>query len=233
MIAVCVPAYNLIEYTRWAIESVVKHSAPHDVRLYLLDNGSERRNVFDYMKSIPKAKVVRNDINRWVYGGWNQLFEMAMADKPDLVVLMSNDVQVGRNWLDGIVRELAVDRKRYFLPNGNFHDHVMFGREVEAALAAIGDGPKTTPGRAGWLMAIPAEAVPLFMPIPITLRLWYGDDWIHWKLKGAGYKCETVLDSCAIHFGSKTLEIMNQEEKVRIIAQDKAEYERLTGEKMQ
>src|SRR3990167_4936166 len=185
MIAVCVPAYNLIEYTRWAIESVVKHSAPHDVRLYLLDNGSERRNVFDYMKSIPKAKVVRNDINRWVYGGWNQLFEMAMADKPDLVVLMSNDVQVGRNWLDGIVRGLAGDRKKFF------------------------------------------------MPIPITLRLWYGDDWIHWKLKGAGYKCETVLDSCAIHFGSKTLEIMNQEEKVRIIAQDKVEYERLTGEKMQ
>lgn len=233
MIAVCIPAYNLLQYTRWAVDSVLRNSAPHDVRLYLLDNGSERRDVFDYMKSIPNAKVVRNEINRWVYGGWNQLFEMAVADKPDIVVLMSNDVQVGRNWLDGIARELAVDRKRYLLPNGNFHDHVLFGREVDAALASLGDGPKTIPGKAGWLMAFPAEAVPVFSPIPTTLRLWYGDDWIHWKLKTAGYKCETVLDSCAIHFGSKTLEVMNQDEKVRVISQDKAEYERLTGEKMQ
>lgn len=233
MIAVCIPAYNLLQYTRWAVDSVLKNSAPHDVRLYLLDNGSERRDVFDYMKSIPNAKVVRNEINRWVYGGWNQLFEMAVADKPDIVALMSNDVQVGRNWLDGIVREIAADRKRYFLPNGNFHDHVMFGKEVDAVLASIGDGPRTTPGKAGWLMAFPVEAVSIFSPIPTTLRLWYGDDWIHWKLKAAGYKCETVLDSCAIHFGSKTLEAMNQDEKVRVIAQDKAEYERLTGEKMQ
>lgn len=233
MIAVCIPAYNLIEYTRWAVESVLRNMGSHDVRLYLLDNGSARRDVFDYMRSIPNAKVIRNDINRWVYGGWNQLLSMALEDKPDIVCLMSNDVQVGRNWLDGVVREMAADRKRYFLPNGNFHDHVMFGREVDAAIAAIGDGPKTVPGRAGWLMSFPAEAVPIFMPIPITLRLWYGDDWIHWKLKAAGYRCETVLDSCAIHFGSKTLEVMNQEEKVRIIAQDKAEYERLTGEKMQ
>ena len=232
MIAVCVPAFNLLQYTRWAVDSVLRHSAPHDVRLYLLDNGSERRDIFDYMKSIPGAKVHRNDVNRWVYGGWNQLFEMALADKPDIVVLMSNDVQVGRNWLDGIVREMGVDRKRYFLPNGNFHDHVGFSRDVDAALVALPAGPRTIPGRAGWLMAFPVEAVPLFTPIPTSLRLWYGDDWIHWRLRNAGYKCETVLDSCAIHFGSKTLEAMDQGQKVKIIADDKAEYERLTGEKM-
>ena len=227
MIAVCIPAFNLLEYTRWAVESVLRHSAPHPVRLYLLDNGSFGKETVRFMRSVPGAAVARNDRNMWVYAGWNQLLGMAMADAPDIVCLMSNDVQVGRNWLDGIVREMSADRKRYFLPNGNFSNHASFDQDVDRALVSIGPAPRTIPGRAGWLMAFPSEAVPLFAPIPTTLRLWYGDDWIHWKLGTAGYRCETVLDSCAIHFFSKTLEAMDQAEKVRIIAEDKAEFERL------
>ncbi len=231
MIAVCIPAYNLLEYTRWAIEAVLRHSAGHDAHLYLLDNGSSGRATFDFMKSVPGAKVVRNEENRWVYGGWNQLLSMALEDKPDIVTLMSNDVRVGPGWLDGVAREFSKDRNRYFLPNTTTLIDG-FDEFVQATLKAKLYHGATVPGRAGWCMSFPAEAVPIFLPIPVSLRLWYGDDWIHWKLKAAGYKCETILDSFALHFGSKTLEAMNQDEKVRIIAQDKAEYERLTGEKM-
>jgi GT2 family glycosyltransferase len=215
-----------------AVESVVKNSAPHKVNLYLLDNGSKAKGVHEYMKSIAGAVVIRNETNRWVYGGWNQLLARALGDKPEYVCLMSNDVQVAPGWLPPMIREM--DRslgRRYLLPNGNFPAGNFEG-EVRKYVA--GSVPlltsKVVPGRSGWLLFFRAEDIPLFYPIPETLKLWYGDDWIHWSLKRNGFSCLSVMDSCALHYGSKTLQVMDQSEKVRIIAQDKVEYRRLTGE---
>lgn len=241
MIAILIPAYNLVDYTRYCVESILRHSTRWDIRLFLLDNGSTNDQVYRYMKTIaPGISVVtRNEKTRWVYGAWNQNAELALAEKPELVCFMSNDVQVGRDWLDPIMRELRRDQltgeKRYYLLNGQFNDHATFDLEVERTISKWSSVPKdarTIPGRCGWAFFTTPEAMKLFLPIPETMRLWYGDDWVHLKLGHAGYKCVSVMDACAIHFGSKTLEIMNQEEKNRMIAQDKAEYERLTGERM-
>ncbi len=241
MIAIMIPAYNLVEYTRYCVESILRHSNRWDIRLFLLDNGSTDYRVHQYMKSVaPEISVVtRNDVNRWVSGAWNQNAELALKENPELLCFMSNDVQVGRGWLDGVMRELRRDQlsgaKRYFLLNGDFQDHATFDHQVERMIAQVAARPaheRTVPGRCGWCFFPTPEAARPFLPIPETLRLWYGDDWVHLKLRNAGYKCEAVLDSCAIHFGSKTLETMNQDVKVRMIAEDKAEYERLTGEKM-
>lgn len=241
MIAICIPVLNLIDYTRYCVESILRHSTKWDIKLFLLDNGSTDPRVLQYMKSLaPEISVVtRNEQNRWVYGAWNQNGELALRENPELVCFMSNDVQVGRDWLDPIMREYRRDQlngqKRYFLMNGQFHDHANFDLEVERAISkwnAVPREERTAPGRCGWCFFVTPVAMRLFLPIPETLKLWYGDDWVHLKLREAGYKCVTVLDSCAIHFGSKTLEVMDPMERNRMIAADKVEYERLTGEKM-
>lgn len=235
MIAVCMPAFNLLDYTRVALEAVVRHSWPWPIKLFLLDNGSSGRGTHEYMKSVrPDSWVLRVEQNQWVYGGWNILLEAALKESPEAICLLSNDVQVGPGWLSPVMREIAAGGLRYFLPNGNFKIHGGFDRDVLEYLRDFDKihPQRTVPGRAGWAIFFTPEAVRQFLPLPTSLKLWYGDDYIHWKLRNAGYRCETILDSCALHFGSKTLEAMNQAEKCRIIAQDKAEYERLTGEKM-
>ena len=112
MIAICIPVLNLIDYTRYCVESILRHSNKWDIRLFLLDNGSTDPRVLQYMRSIaPEISVVtRNEQNRWVYGAWNQNAELALRENPELVCFMSNDVQVGRDWLDPIMREYRRDQ---------------------------------------------------------------------------------------------------------------------------
>jgi GT2 family glycosyltransferase len=232
VIAVCIPSFNLPDVTRAAVESVRAQSADWPVRLYLLDNGSSDRRVGAYLRSVPGDTVAMRSESRWVYGGWNTLLSRAMADGPEVLCLMNNDVRVGPRWLDPVVRELRAGGRRYFLPNGDFRNPRTFEADAARFLGDRTAEPRTVRGRAGWCLFFGPGAVGAFLPIPTTLRLWYGDDWVHWKLRAAGYSCEVVLECCVLHLGSRTLNRMDQAEKVRIVAEDRAEYERLTGERL-
>ncbi len=76
----------------------------------------------------------------------------------------------------------------------------------------------------------PDNYVQEFYPIPEQLRLWYGDDWIHWKLAKAGYTCRVAMDSYVYHFGSKT--VQTRKDLQAIIDADKETYFRITGERL-
>jgi GT2 family glycosyltransferase len=217
------------------VESVIRNSQGEDLRFFFLDNGSTGREVHDYFLSVKAGNpiVFRNDVNRWVYAGWNTVLSEALRHGPEIVCLISSDVMLGKGWAEAVTREIRTGGKRYFLPNGRFTDYATFDQAVEAALPALRTAPeKTEPGRAGWCLFFTPSAVREFLPIPETLKLWYGDDYIHWKLRNAGYSCQAIIDCCAIHFGSKSLALLNGEERNRMIALDKIEYERITGERM-
>lgn len=235
MIAVCLVSYNLPDYTRWCVESVIKNSKDLPVRFFFLDNGSRGPEVHDYFRSVSVGEpvVLRNEVNQWVYAGWNQVLSEAMKHDPEMICLISSDVMVGRDWAPPILRELQTDPMAYFLPNGDFRSHENFNSDVEAMLLRVSlDQSKLIDGRAGWCFFFGPEAVRTFLPIPESLKLWYGDDYIHWKLTNAGYRRRVVLDSCAIHFVSKSLALLDPVMKTRMIENDRAEYERLTGERM-
>jgi GT2 family glycosyltransferase len=89
---------------------------------------------------------------------------------------------------------------------------------------------RTYPGRAGWCLFFRKETLSHFLPIPEELRLWYGDDFIHWKLKSLGYQCLTVDDCCCYHFGSKTVQTVGKIQ--HIIDADKVIYNRITGDNL-
>ncbi len=132
---------------------------------------------------------------------------------------------VGPGWLDAIVAEAAKPAKAYWLPNGalpfqNFEDQVR---------ARVKTG-RTYYGRGGWCLFFTAEAARAWLPIPEELRLWYGDDFIHWKMKESGYQGLTVHDSYCFHFGSKTVETVGKIQ--HIIDADRAAYIRITGDKL-
>ena len=225
MIAICALGWNKSDYTRRWLDSVRRNSAGHDVRLYLMDNGSTD-DTSAVMQSFSPAYFQRNESNDSLYKGWNTLAGRALADGAAVVILSNNDLIVAPGWLDAFARELGDPRKRYFLPNGDLHDAGTFERDA-LARRAVAVPPLTASARAGWCLVLPRAAVAAALPIPEELQLWYGDDWIHWKLGQAGYVCEVVLDSFVLHFGS--VSFYARPGYPEIVARDRETFNRLTG----
>ncbi len=221
-VAVCVPCWNNLKYTRMMVDSVCRNSDGHQVFFVFVDNGSTD-GTGEYLRSVPGvAKIIHNPTNVGVNPAWNALLAEALLHQPDVVVLANNDILVGPSWLDTISREIAKDDKRYFLPNAQFTNPVTFDDDVRRALPSLSG---TVKARAGWCMFFPPSAIPLFHPIPDVIKLWFGDDWIHHRLGKAGYRCEAPRATCCLHFVSKT--ISGYPGMVEQVARDREAFKRL------
>jgi GT2 family glycosyltransferase len=237
MIAICIPCWNQLWYTKTTVESMLRNSAGHDIMFFFVDNGSTD-GTYEYLLSVKaKASIIRNPTNLGCNPAWNQLLKAALVEEPTMIVLANNDIKVMPGWLDPIVREFAKDesinetahdkiQQRYFLPNGDLHNDETF--DEDAKVGADHFRGQTLPGRGGWCIFFPTDAVRAFMPIPDTLKLWYGDDYIHEVLSRKGYRCESVMDSFVLHYLSKTVEVVPN--KVEIVAADKAAFEAIMKE---
>lgn len=224
MIAICALGWNKAEFTKNWLASLSRNCSGHDVKLFLMDNGStDSGETTAVMQAAKPELFLRNEQNESIHKGWNTLARAGLVAGADIIIISNNDLIVGPGWLDPVARELVPGVKRYFLPNGN----VSVNEDEMRTTAAMHAG-KTVPADAGWCMMFHKDALPLFSPIPEELQLWYGDNWIHWKLKAAGYTCEALLD-CPVHHYTST-SFYSREGYVEIVAKDREIYNRLTGE---
>lgn len=230
-VAVCVPCWNQVGYTRWFVESVKRNTGgEHHIQFIFLDNGSTDET-YKYLRSMRRVTLLRNEQNRGVNPAWNQLLREALEEKRhgklDVICLANNDIVVGPRWLDGICEALGdPQNKSYLHANGTLSNHENFDNDVHTMLPRV-QGQRM-PGRAGWCLFFTPEMVRTFLPIPHELTLWFGDDWIHYKLEQAGYKCEVQLDCFALHFLSKSIE--EHPEKIALVEKDREIFRRLIGE---
>lgn len=230
MIAICALAWNAADHTERWLRSVRATQGAHEVNLYLLDNGSrDPAQMARIFRSASPKLALRNEDNRSIYAGWNRLATAALADAPEVLILSNNDLVCAPGWLDAIVREVRAGGDRYFLPNGDVpSDPARLAERAKSLRQA--DGPKTeAPARAGWCMIFPPRALPLFLPIPECLELWYGDDYIHDTLALLGWSCETILD-CAV-FHATSVSMMQRPGYVEIVARDRAQYAQIQAAK--
>ena len=226
MIAMCGLAWNgLVHSKRW-LESVRNNADGHDVKLFLIDNGS-MDGTYELFQSHNPEFLLRQPGNLSIYIAWNRLLREAAARNPDLIVLSNNDLVVGPGWIDAALREGRKPTFRDFLPNGNVGGNMdTFDADVRAALpelspVAIG------PARAGWFLMFKPSCLDIFLPIPEELVLWYGDDYIHTKLQEAGYVCESILDCCVKHAGSQT--VFQRADFHEVIKRDREIFKRIMG----
>lgn len=219
--------HNQLFYTKQAFASIGRNSYPHPLGFFVLDNGSSD-GTWEWMNRELHGNpqmFYRNEGNESLSSAWNKVLRGGLDLGADLLVLMNNDVIVGPGWLDAVVKEYVKGEKTYWLANGSLSPD-----NYDAQVRAQPKEGKTIPGRAGWCLFFSAQAVREFLPIPGALRLWYGDDYIHWKLAKAGYSCCVAMDSYVYHYGSKTMQ--TRKDLQPIIDADRETYFRITGERL-
>lgn len=98
-VSIVILGFNQMAYTKKCIDSIRKHTRQNH-ELILVDNGS-KDDTWDYFRSVPGAKTIRNATNLGVSKGWNQ--GMRLSDG-EYILILNNDVIVGPDWLENMVR---------------------------------------------------------------------------------------------------------------------------------
>lgn len=226
MIAICALGWNKATFTANWLRSLARNCGGHEVELFLMDNGStDNGETSRLMMSARPKYFQRNENNESIHKGWNDLARRGISAGADIIIISNNDLIVGPGWLDPVVRELRPGVKRYFLPYGDVP-----ADDAAMRATAIANAGKTSRADAGWCMMFHREAIQHWMPIPEELQLWYGDNWIHTKLREQGYTCESLWDCCVHHYTSTSCAA--RDGFAEIVAKDREIYNRLTGQNL-
>lgn len=97
-VAVVVPVFNQIAYTRQCLAGLLASDAAQS-SLIVVDNGSTD-GTEEYVRSLPVVRVIRNAQNRGVACAWNQGIDVAAAS---WVVILNNDTVLPPGWLRGLL----------------------------------------------------------------------------------------------------------------------------------
>jgi glycosyltransferase involved in cell wall biosynthesis len=230
MFAIAVmPCWNYAGITKNAVDTIRAHAENHRVHFVFVDNGSTD-STYNYLRSVPDSSVIHNRKNELVTHAWNQGLEKAMEVDTEAIFLLNNDVRAGPKWMDSVSRAIELDGEdRYYHPYAPFQNTADVFEVMERAIPHFKD--RRTIAKCGWAYFFRADAVPKFMPIPEELRLWHGDNWIHYNLIiKNGYFREGLMDCLWIHRGSISFNALGQHTNITgIVAPDTQAFERMLG----
>ncbi|HEY3308900.1 MAG TPA: glycosyltransferase family 2 protein [Desulfuromonadaceae bacterium] len=99
-IAITIPLYNQLHYTKLCIESIGKY-APRDVQLIFVDNASTD-GTGDFLSGLDNtcSSIISNRENLGCAGAWNQ--GISAASKAEWIIILNNDVIVSPGWIAGL-----------------------------------------------------------------------------------------------------------------------------------
>ncbi len=205
-------------HTKEAIESVVNKPG---VDLLLIDNGAEPsvKEVLNSYSAKLNVKVISNPENIYVNPAWNQILNHFLNNKYDYLLIMNSDLILHKDWkkvLDAYLNEY---------PNNIPIPYISSNRNDLDRNIDIFSSIEVVAGTPGVLICLNKSHVNLVYPIPETLKVWFGDNWIYDGLRGVGYKTIIVNNLITYHSGSQNVSKVKGISE--IIEQDKIEWEKL------
>ena len=98
---------NQFNYTIKCLNSIYRNT-DMDYKLCIVDNASDDETIGLYNISLPNTILIRNNENLYWAGGVNQGLKLADGD---FIVLMNNDIEVGKHWSSNLASVLMTDPK--------------------------------------------------------------------------------------------------------------------------
>jgi hypothetical protein len=205
-------------HTKEAIESVVNKPG---VDLLLIDNGAEQsvKDVLHSYSNRLNVKIINNPVNIYVNPAWNQILNHFLNNKYDYLLIMNSDLILHKDWkniLDAYLNEY---------PNNIPIPYISTNKADLNRNTDIHSSIEVVAGTPGVLICLNKAHANLVYPIPGTLKVWFGDNWIYDGLRGVGYKTIIVNNLITYHSGSQN--VSKAKGISEIIEQDKIEWEKL------
>jgi len=98
--------YNGKRFLEQFLASVITSSLPHNV--VVADNASTDDSVAYLKANFPSVKLIQNSTNSGYAGGYNEALKQVQAE---YYVLLNNDVEVRKDWLQPLIELMDSDKK--------------------------------------------------------------------------------------------------------------------------
>lgn len=183
--------------------------------IIIIDNGADE-HVKAVIEEYPK---IINKENIFVNPAWNQALCYFMASNYDLMALICSDVVMMDGWEDFVLRffdgQLMIPTVINGIP------------EKMEDLLIMDDTNAEVNEAAGLFFVFNKKMARIVYPIPETIKIWFGDNWIIKRLKAKGCEVRQYKNLYCMHGNSRSLAPMF-EEGIKIIEQDKIEWMKIT-----
>lgn len=206
MITVVVPVYNNIKITDDFFMTISENTVLPE-QIILFDNGSEDK----YYKLVKKynnlnINHIRKETNEGVNAAWN--YGISIAKTPYISIL-NNDLLLNKYFFQMVIISMASDSSIGIvvpLTTKN-KDYIKRTRDEVPRLEPLVK-------REGWAFTIRKEITDKIDPIPLDLKIYYGDDYLFYHSNALNYKPMKMMNNFVFHYGQKTIKVLipNQNE---------------------
>lgn len=220
-----IPCFNQINRTTQCVESISKYTKNFN---FLFINNGSTDGTAEYLKTVPNSHIITNKHNIYVNPAWNQGFKYLLEnDICDVVCLCNNDIVVANDWLKGF-DSLFKDKQFYVPISNSMFDRKPYNNYAEFIKYIHSHNEPNLKliyrKFVGCCIFFKRSDISYFYPIPETLKVLHGDDWINDNLFSNGLLPYHV-ESCAIyHHSSSTQRSLNLSS---IHQQDHKQYSKL------
>lgn len=218
-ILVGIPVVTGALHCRAAIDS-----AKVGADVLVIDNGADEevKVMLDEYSDDDWIYVLQNSKNIYVNPAWNQIIKWFLEhDEYDYLVIMNSDLTMGCLWYCICQYRWHHDKDEILIPSINPKDEI-FPAPYMLPAKLVSSG---TPGV---FITLNKKQARLVYPIPESIKIWFGDNWIYEILRGIGYN--TVIPPNLIGTTSWSQTIKRVPEAPQIIEQDKIEWPKLADQ---
>ena len=176
----------------------------------IIDNDSQEN-----IKSLiePYKRKIVNAKNIYVNPAWNQAMRYFMKTDFDLLAIISSDVAMMKNWESFV--------------GAYFDNQIMIPKilnipadDMKERVTMSSSNKLVNGGHPGAFILLSREMVEKVYPIPETLKIWFGDEWIFRILMNAGYQMRVYHYFNCVHGNSRSVEMLGAHGQ-DVIKQDK------------
>jgi hypothetical protein len=215
---IAIPCLYGAQHTEDAIESVLKNE---NVHLLLIDNGAEP-SVKEVIKKYDKRTdvfVIKNQSNVYVNPAWNQIMAFFLKwSGYDRLCIMNSDLIIDDNFTS-IIENFAIDNPNDIPVPVISSDSNIFKQTRSEGFEEVHEGT------AGVFIVLSREQCEKVYPIPESIKVWFGDNWIYDGLRKLGSKTIVVKNMICYHSGSQNVSRVKGISE--IIEQDKIEWSKI------
>jgi GT2 family glycosyltransferase len=198
MISVVIPVLNQLFLTNNLLD-YISNNTVKPVEIFLVDNASSE-DIQSSVRAHPDLNIIylRQKKNIGVNASWNIGIQLA---KGNFLSILNNDIILPKFFFK-YIRELMIKHKEVGIcvPNTVEDKTTVVTTESYPYI-------KTSPlsKREGWAFTIRSSIASACYPIPRSLKMFFGDDYLFGKTRELGYTVVKMITNPIYHYGSITL----------------------------
>lgn len=200
MITVIIPTYNQTNYTSELFESINENTVKPKRIILIDDCGSDK--VYKIVKKYKNLNItfIRHEINRGLNYCWNEGIHLSSTP---ITSVLNNDIILNKYFFKKIIESYNFLNWSLICPfTVKFKKEIELSKDESIITEEMGK-------REGWCWTGKTDYLKKIIPIPPSLRIYFGDDYIFFRARNDKLSILKITNNFIFHYGGRT--VMNTE----------------------